>query len=100
MSETQLFAYSARTNFLPHIQFWFDDISYLGEPMGAKPERESMIMVLQPEDTLKILQLSVFSGEEQRVSDAKQLAAIFSSYDRLARKYGLNDCLVEETSFE
>lgn len=100
MSDAQLFAYSARNNFLTHIQFWFDDISYLGAPTGVKSETESMMQILQPEDTLKALELAVFSGQERRVSDAKQLGAIFSSYDRLARKYGLDDCLVEETSFE
>lgn len=88
--EGDLFAYVSRQSFLPHMQFWFDDISYLGAPKGDREEVEDM---------LKALQWAVFSGAELRIGSPGTMAAVFSSFNRLAREYELNDCLVEASSF-
>lgn len=89
-SARQIFAEATRNNFLPHMQFWFDDISYLGAPRGDKEEIEAM---------LEVLQLAVFSGEEHRITGSAELAAAFSSFTRLARQYGIDECLVSAQTF-
>jgi hypothetical protein len=89
-SEAELFAYSSRYSFLPHIQFWFDDISYLGAPKGEEE---------QVEDMLKALQWAVYSGEERRIASIELMTAVFSSFNRLAREYGLDECLVDRGAF-
>ncbi len=90
LSKSQLFAYATRASFLPHMQFWFDDISYLGTPKGDKTEVETL---------LEALQLAIFSGEERRVNTADELSAVFSTFTRLARQYGFDNCLVDEETF-
>lgn len=72
-----------------HAQFWFDDITYLGAPKGEKTELE---------DIFKALQLAVYVGEEQEDPSPAQLSAIFGSFNRLAREYGLGQCVVDGMS--
>jgi hypothetical protein len=90
-SKGQQFAYGARNNFLPHMQFWFDDIAYLGASKGEKPEVEDM---------LDALQQAVWSGGERRITSPEQMSLIFSSFNRLAALYGLDGCLVDEAALE
>jgi hypothetical protein len=90
MSDSRVFARESSNNFLPHMQFWFDDITWLGAPDGKKTEAEQM---------LEALQLAVYAGQDRRIEDAAELVAIFASYTMLAREYGLDDCLVEERAF-
>ena len=85
------FVEASENIFLPSMQFWFDDISYIGAPEGEKDQVENM---------LESLQLAVYKGEEQPVSSPKQLVAIFADFSHLAGQYGLDSCLVEESSFE
>jgi hypothetical protein len=89
-NEAQLFAFYSRNSFLPHMQFWFDDIVYLGAPEG-EPEPY--------EGALEALQAAVYEGQERRISSPAQFAAIFADFNRRARKAGLDECLVEADSF-
>jgi hypothetical protein len=89
-SEAAIFAYAAQEYFLPSAQFWFDDVSYLGAPRGDEEEVEDM---------LKALQLAVHSAEELRIPSPRVLVAAFSSFNRLAREYGLDACVVRVGSF-
>jgi hypothetical protein len=88
--EAQLFAFSSRNSFLPHIQFWVDDIAYLGAPEGEPEPYEGV---------LEVLQAAVYEGERRRISSPAQFAAIFADFNRRARQVGFDDCLVEEDSF-
>lgn len=90
-SEAAVFAYSSRLSFLPHMQFWFDDISYLGAPEGDEVDVENF---------LKALQWAVFSGEERRISSVELMMAVFGSFSRFARAYGLDECVVDRESFQ
>lgn len=90
LNRKELFAFATKYNFMPHIQFWFDDITYLGLPEGEKRK--------EIEDMLYALQLAVFSAGERRVTDSDELSAVFSSFNRLAREYGLDECFVEGDS--
>ena len=47
VSEEDLFASISQNSFVLHMQFWFDDISYLGTPKGEKSELEAMLEALQ-----------------------------------------------------
>lgn len=87
--QSRLFAYVSKESFLPHMQFWFDDISYLGAP------RDEEVKV---EDMLKALQWAVHSGQERRIPSASFLVAVFSSFNQLAREYGLDGCLVTKAT--
>jgi len=88
---SQVFAHLSRSSFLPHIQFWFDDISYLGAPKGDR----ALV-----EDMLKVLQLSVYSGEERRITSPAMISAVFGGFNRLARAYGLKSCIADANAFE
>jgi hypothetical protein len=89
--QAKMFAYSSQTSFLLHMQFWYDDISYLGAPKGDKHRVEEM---------LKALQLAVVIGEEWHIPNATLYSAIFSTFSRLARQYGLDECVVSANFFE
>jgi hypothetical protein len=89
-TDAELFAYVSKNSLLSFIQFWFDDISYLGAPKGEKQQVEQM---------LEALQLAVFGGEEQRISNPALFSAVFSSFNRLASEYGLDECVVDEKDF-
>jgi hypothetical protein len=90
-SQSEQFAYMARNVFLPHIQFWFDDITYLGAPRGGNKS--------QLEIVLQELQVAVHVGEAQSITSARQLVDVLSTFNRAARRYGLDGCLLDETSF-
>lgn len=89
-SEAQLFAYYSRNSFLPHMQFWVDDIVYLGAPEGEPEPYEA---------ALEALQAAVYEGQERRISSPAQIATIFADFNRRARQAGYDECLVEEGSF-
>jgi hypothetical protein len=84
------FAYLTRNIFLGHMQFWFDDISYIGTPDGERDQLEAM---------LETLQAAVHRGDEQRVSSPRALASLMGGFSRLARSYGLDECVVKPSSF-
>jgi hypothetical protein len=75
--------------YLPGMQFWFDDIHYLGSPLGDAGQVEAM---------LQALQLDVWKGQEHGVSSAQRLTALFHDFSRLAHRYGLESCVVRPTS--
>lgn len=84
------FAEASQNIFLTGMQFWFDDISYIGAPKGEKDRIEALLTALQ---------LAVFQGEEEHIVSTGQFSATFAEFNRLARQYGLNSCLVHKTSF-
>ncbi len=84
------FTEASKNIFLPGMQFWFDDISYLGAPPGEKEQVETILTAIQ---------LAVFSGQKQTALSPKQLATIFSESNRLVHGHGLDSCRVSETSF-
>ncbi len=91
VSDRRVFAYASKNSLFPHLQFWFDDISWMGAPEGDK-------RVL--EDMLETLQLAVLDGQAKRVTNARQLASFFDDYNRKALQYGLSDCLAYPRAFE
>jgi hypothetical protein len=88
-SGTVSFAEKSQRIYLPGMQFWFDDIHYLGTPAGDAGQIEAM---------LQALQLAVWRGEEQGVSSAARLSALFNTFSRRARRYGLDACIVRPGS--
>jgi hypothetical protein len=91
LNDSQRFAYFSRTSFFPRVQFWFDDISYLGAPRKDR---------VQIEDILKALQWAIFSGEEQHITSPELMVAVFGSFNRLARAYGLHECIINKESLQ
>jgi hypothetical protein len=88
MSRQEIFTESVRESFLAGFDFHvFDEIRNLGGPRGE----EEVV-----EDVIGALQLAVERGQRQvRVSSPAQLTALFADYNRRARAYGLEDCLVD-----
>lgn len=89
LGKGELFDLASERVFLPGMQFWFDDITYLGSPKGHKERLEK---------TLYALQIGVFAAEGEFISSPAELSAIFASFSMLAGFNGLDDCLVEEQS--
>jgi hypothetical protein len=90
-SEGDLFDAASQQIFLPGMQFWFDDIDYLAKPPEDKDEVELMLAEMQR---------AVYAGQEQRVPTPRRFEAIFARFNRLARDYGLHNCLVTRASFK
>lgn len=88
--EAKQFGSASRNIFLPSLQIQFDDLHYLGSPRGDEQQVEAM---------LNSLQQAVYHGWKQRISSAKQFAAIFHRFTVLAYHYGINSCLVYESDF-
>jgi hypothetical protein len=86
----KLYAEATTGIFLPQIQVWFDDISYLGAPPHDKP---------QIEDLLTTMQLAIYDSEKQPILSSRELSDRFAEYNRLAHAYRLNRCLVENPPF-
>jgi hypothetical protein len=74
--------------YLPSMQFWFDDIDYLGAPLGDAGQVEAM---------MRAVQVAVWRGQERGVYSGQQMAALFSKFSRMARHYGLDRCVVRST---
>ena len=90
-SDEEVFEEASQNIFLAGMQFWFDDISWIGVPKGDERGVEGML------DTM---QQAIFDGQEQDISTPAQLVAVFDSYNQLAQQYGVDSCLVEAASFE
>jgi hypothetical protein len=88
LSEQDAFAKSVRLTFLAGYDFYvFDEIYNLGGP----PEEERQV-----EEIIGELQRAVELGQRRiRVESAGELTELFAGYNRLARGYGLDDCLVD-----
>ena len=88
LSERELFAKAVRFSFLAGLDFWiFDPIQKLKAPVG---EKESV------EEVIGKMQIAVERGERGlRAYTPTQLSAQFADYNRVARRYGLEDCLVD-----
>ncbi|MET0305165.1 MAG: hypothetical protein ABW196_02925 [Solirubrobacterales bacterium] len=88
MSRQEVFIDSVRESFLAGFDFHvFDEIYLLGGPSGEEKDVE---------DVIGALQLAVERGQRQvQVSSPSQLTALFADYNRRARAYGLEDCLVD-----
>lgn len=64
----------------------FDEIHRLGAPPG---ETQAV------EDVIGSMQEGVERGQQTRVTSPAQVKALFVDYNRIARRYGLDQCLVE-----
>jgi hypothetical protein len=90
-SRGKRFDEAAQNVFLPSLQLVFDNVSYLGAPVGDKPQIEEMLISLQ---------LAVFKGQEGTVTSLGQLETLFDRFNRRARAYELNACSVVRRNFE
>lgn len=83
----ELYATSARDSYLAGVDFHiFDEIYNLGGPEGEEEEVEEIIGAMQT---------AVELGQRRvRVESPAELRALFADYNRLARAYGLDGCLV------
>ena len=68
----------------------FDSIRILGAPQGEEREIEEIIGPMQS---------AVERGQKKLVpvSSVAQVSTLFGEYNRRARQYGLDDCLVDES---
>jgi hypothetical protein len=68
----------------------FDEIQRTGAPRGEEDELEEIIGPLQS---------AVERGQKRLapISSVPQLLELFAEYNQRARRYGLDDCLVDET---
>lgn len=74
---------------LSSIDFYiFDGLHHLGAPAGEEEEVERMIGAMQ---------LTVERGERLRISSIDQLIQDFDEFNQRARRYGLEDCLVDHS---
>lgn len=91
MSERRRFAEAVRIPVLSSITFLiFDDMHMLGSPRGEEREIEEIIGPLQA---------SVELGQKRRppLYSVAEITEHFTEYNRRARRYGLDDCLVNES---
>jgi hypothetical protein len=89
LSERERLTEAIQVSVLAGIDFHiFDNIRYLGAPRGEETEVEEMIGPFQS---------AVERGQKQlvRVSSVAQLSELFKDYNQRARRYGLDDCLVD-----
>jgi hypothetical protein len=63
----------------------FDEIHRLGAPPGETRAVENLIGTMQE---------GVERGERMRISSRAQLEPLFADYNRVARGYGLDECLI------
>jgi hypothetical protein len=91
LSEKARFAEGLHLSLLAGIDFHiFDNIYDLGAPPGEERETEKIIGALQSADE---------RGRKNLVplSSVTQVTELFDEYNQLARRYGLDDCLVDDT---
>jgi hypothetical protein len=90
VSEKKRFAEAVQLSLLAGIDFHiFDEIYDLGAPRGEEREIEEMIGSMQS---------AVERGQKRLVpiSSVQQVSKLFDDYNKRARQYGLDDCLVDE----
>jgi len=87
LTERKLFAMSVRLSYLAGVDFHiFDEIYNLGAPKGE--ERAA-------EDVIGELQTAVERGQRVvTVPNTAKLEALFADYNRAAREYGFDECLI------
>lgn len=91
LSEAERFEDAVKRSLLAGIDFHiFDSIRILGAPPG---EQKAIEEIIGP------FQRSVELGQQRywRAQNADEVVANFQEYNRLARMYGLNDCLVDQS---
>jgi hypothetical protein len=86
-SQERRFANAVRLSFMAGVDFHiFDEIYNLGAPEGEEQNVEKVIGAMQE---------AVERGQRQvRVISPVELQALFGRYNELARRYGLDECLV------
>jgi hypothetical protein len=89
-SEEKRFQSATRLIFLAGLQAIFDDVHYLGAPKGEEQRAEAMLTALQK---------SVYDGFERRIRTPRQFSELFHRFNVLAYRYGMNNCLVYESTF-
>lgn len=84
------FAEAVRLSLLAGIQFHiFDGIYRLGAPQGEEPEVEAIIGSMQSANERGMKQLAP-------VSSIAQISELYGDYNQRARRFGIDDCLVDE----
>jgi hypothetical protein len=89
-SPRERFAGAARTPLIAGVTYYiFDRIHTIGAPPGDKREVEKIIGAMQSASE---------RGEKKLVpvNTIAQVAELYGKYNRLARAYGFDDCLVNE----
>jgi hypothetical protein len=89
LSKRARFAEAVQLSLMAGIDFHIFDLIYrLGAPPGEERETEKIIGSMQS---------AVEQGEKRLVpiSSVAQVAALFGDYNQRARRYGLDDCLVD-----
>jgi hypothetical protein len=84
------FAQETADVYLPSIQFMYDHINFGGLPQGDEGRAAKM---------LSTLERTFVDAMAHRFHSAAQLAARFTSFNRMARRYGLSSCVVTESFF-
>jgi hypothetical protein len=88
--KVQRFEDAVRSSLLAGIDFHiFDDIRNLGSPPGDEEQIEEVIGPFQAA-------VELGQQERWRARSADEIPSHFATYNRLARRYGLDDCLVDE----
>lgn len=90
LSRRRLLAGASKSFILPGIEFQFDDLLAMGGPDGEEGEVEEM---------LGAMQLAIETGQRQRVFAAARLSKLFEDFNRLARRYGIGHCAVDERTY-
>lgn len=90
MSEEERFAKSVRLSYLAGVDFHiFDEIYNLGAPEGEEKNAE---------DIIGTMQIAVERGQRVvSVPTTDELVALFADYNEIAREYGLDECLIEDS---
>jgi hypothetical protein len=87
LSREELFEKSVRLSFLPGLNFLvFDDLHGLPVPASQKSRAEEVVS--------EMLVANERGQEVVDVSTPAELSALFAGYNRTARQYGLESCLV------
>ena len=86
-TQRQRFIVGVKLSYFASLDFHlFDEIHRLGAPPGERRTVERLIGAMQE---------GVERGERQvTATSPSQIEAVFTRYNRLARNYGLHDCLV------
>jgi hypothetical protein len=86
-TELQQYMRGVHESYFAAIDFHIFDMIYrMGAPPGEKEAVENLIGTMQE---------GVERGQQMQISTPAQVEALFTRYNRVAREYGLDECLVE-----
>ena len=85
VSKRRVIADANHSFIIPGIQFQFDHILALGGPDGEEHLIEEMVGAMQ---------YAIETGGRRQITSAHQLSKLFEDFNRLANKYGVDECPV------